>query len=433
MSNKKVISIAPGTNLNTNRRYERLEEAIDEIAHFRYNLITRTPELKFKIDQIDDQKLDTKSWLRLNDFILNSIVRELRRYGINYASRNKTSEIIESYFSKRINPVVAYFKSLPKFDGDPIRSLAMTVRPVKWCNSDKPQEELFYKYLKKWLVGAVANVFITKRCANQICLILSGPQGCFKSTWIRHLSPPILEDYYIEGSLDPDDKDSILATATNFIFNLDDYFAGITSRKINEFKGLITKNTVKIRRAYAKYPEEMPKICSFIASSNETQFLHDSTGNRRFVAFEVKQIDINKATSINIDAVWSQAYQLFKSGAFVYWMESEDQDELAASNNKFEVQSAEYEALVTHMFPPKEGESPDADLTNAEIISLLQVKVNTKLSTKKLGEALRKAGFPRYQKTRNRKRSWVYGIIYADEADINIGRQPTNPDQLRVD
>ena len=132
-------------------------------------------------------------------------------------------------------------------------------------------------------------------------------------------------------------------------------------------------------------------------------------GNRRFIAFEVKQIDINKAISINIDAIWSQAYQLFQSGEFVYWMEVEDQQELAASNNKFEVQSPEYEALVTHMFPPKAGESPDADLTNAEIISILQNKVNTKLSTKKLGEALRKAGFPRYQKTRNRKRSWVYG------------------------
>ena len=279
MSNKKEISIAPGTNLNTDRRYERLEEAINEIAYFRYNLLTRNPELKFKIEEIDGQKLDMNTWIRLNDFILNSIVREVRRYGVHYVSRNKVSEIIESYFSKKNKSSSGLFqRSLPRCDGDPIQELAATVKPIPWCNSEQPPEELFHKYLKKWLVGAVANVFITNRCANQICLILSGPQGCFKSTWIRNLSPPVLEDYYIEGSLDPDDKDSILATATNFIFNLDDYFAGITSRKINEFKGLITKNTVKVRRAYAKYAEEMPKICSFIASSNETQFLHDSTG-----------------------------------------------------------------------------------------------------------------------------------------------------------
>ncbi|MCO6478057.1 MAG: hypothetical protein J5I94_15610 [Phaeodactylibacter sp.] len=56
----------------------------------------------------------------------------------------------------------------------------------------------------------------------------------FQITWIRNLCPPALSDYYIEGPFDPDNKDSILPTATDFIFNLDDYFAGITARKINE-------------------------------------------------------------------------------------------------------------------------------------------------------------------------------------------------------
>ena len=428
MPNKKEVSIPPNTNLNTDRRYERLEEAIGEIADFRFNLLTRCPEFRFKKQQFGDQKVNTKSWQRVNDFILNSIVRELRLNGMNYASRNRVSEVIESYFSTRVNPVQAYFEALPKVDGDPIRELAATIKTLGWCKTDEAPADTFHKYLKKWLVGAIANAFILNRCTNQICLIISGPQGCFKSTWIRNLCPPGLKDYYIEGSLDPDDKDSILATATNFIFNLDDYFAAITSKKINEFKGLITKNTVKVRRAYAKYAEELPKICSFIASSNETQFLHDSTGNRRFIAFEVSSIDIEKAASINMDAVWSQAFQLFKSGEFVYWMEAEDRKQLANNNNKFEVQSTEYEALVTYMQPPRKGEGPDADLTNAEIISFLQNKVSVKLSTKKLGEALRKAGFPRYQRTRNRRRSWVYGIVYADEADINIGRQPTLSD-----
>lgn len=79
------------------------------------------------------------------------------------------------------------------------------------------------------------------------------------------------------------------------------------------------------------------------------------------------------------------------------------------------------------MRPPNEGELPEADLTNAEILLHLQDKVSVKISAKKLGEALRKANFPRYQKQRNNRRSWVYGIVYADEADIYVGRQPTVP------
>lgn len=192
------------------------------------------------------------------------------------------------------------------------------------------------------------------------------------------------------------------------LFNLDDYFAGVTARKINEFKGLLTKNTVKIRRAYARYSEELPKVCSFIASSNEAQFLHDPTGSRRFLPFEVEAIDIQAAQAIAIDDLWSQAAQLYKDG-YTYWLTREDQDWLNEYNSQFEVQSNEYEVLVTYMQPPKEGELPEADLTNAEVLAHLQEKVSLKLSAKKIGEALRKAAFPRYQKRRGGGRSWCMG------------------------
>ena len=422
MSDKKEISIPKGMDLNRVRKLKQLEEALLAKADFRYNVLTRFPEIRFK--PVDGRVF--LKWHRLNDFILNSLAREISLDGVPIANRQKIGELIESTFATRSNPIHDYFKELPVAKGDPIAELASTVTSLPWSGVDEKPQELFRKYLKKWLVGAVANVFITDACANQICLIISGRQGCYKSTWIRNLCPQGLKRYYIEGALDPDNKDSILATATNFIYNLDDYFAGITKKKINEFKGLITKNTVKIRRAYARYVEELPKICSFIASSNEEQFLHDQTGNRRFVAFEVANIDINKAISLDMNAVWSQAYQLYKSGEFIYWIEEDDLLQLNANNSRFEVQSNEYEALNTWFQAPENGASPDADLTNTDILNFLQNKVSIKLSSKKLGEALRKLGFPRYQKIRNNRRSWVYGVIYADEADVNLGRQPSS-------
>ena len=422
MDHKKEISIPKGMDLNRVRRLQQLEEALLERADFRFNVLTRFPEIRFK--PVGGRTFH--KWHRLNDYILNSLARELSLEGIPLANRNKISELIESTFAKRKNPIHEYFKGLKPFEGDPIGELASTVTALPWPGVDQTAVHLFHKYLQKWLVAAVANAFILDACANQVCLIISGRQGCYKSSWIRNLCPKGLRQYYIEGSLDPDNKDSMLATATNFIFNLDDYFAAITSKKINEFKGLLTKNTVKVRRAYARYNEELPKICSFIASSNEGQFLHDQTGNRRFVAFEVAHIDIEKARSIDMDSVWSQAYQFYQSGDFVYWMEEEDLERLHSNNSKFEVQTSEYEALLTWFQPPKEGVLPDADLTNTDILSFLQQKVSVKLSSKKLGEALRKLGFPRYQKTRNYRRSWVYGVVYADEVDLYIGRQPSN-------
>jgi predicted P-loop ATPase len=414
---KKRVEIPEDTDLNGDSKLRQLEAALRNFADFRFNTITRFPEVKHKKGE---------RWKRIDDFMLNSIVRHLKSSGTTHASKTKVGELLESDFSEAVNPVQQYFENLNGFKGDPIGEIVETVKLFADPASKEHRHKMLRKYFQKWLVGAVANVFIQDKCANQLCFILAGKQGTFKSTWIRNLCPKALSAYYVEGALDPDNKDSMLATASNFIFNLDDYFAGITSRKINEFKGLLTKNTVKVRRSYARYAEELPKICSFIASSNEAQFLHDPTGNRRFLPFEVEKIDIKKAQSMDINQVWAQAFQLFKEG-YIYWLEKEDQEELSEYNEQFEVQSNEYEVLVTYMRPPDENELPEADLTNAEILAHLQDKVSVKISPKKLGEALRKASFPRYQKQRNNRRSWVYGIIYADDADIYTGRQPTIP------
>lgn len=414
---KTHVFIPPGTDLNGDTKLMQLEAALRDMASFRFNTITRFPEIQYK---------GAHAWSRLDDFALNSIVRALKMQGTPYASKTRVGELLESDFADEVNPVQVYFDHLSNVSSDPIGQMASTVTLAGDPALKDQQDEMFLTFLTKWLVGAVANVFEEDICANQLCFILAGPQGTFKSTWIRNLCPPALKDYYIEGALDPDNKDSMLATATNFIFNLDDYFAGITSRKINEFKGLLTKNTVKVRRAYARYAEELPKLCSFIASSNEAQFLHDPTGSRRFLPFEISAIDIGAAQAINIDHLWSQARHLYRQG-YQYWLSKDDQDQLNEYNSQFEVQSNEYEVLVTYMRPPGEGELPEADLTNAEILVHLQDKVSLKLSAKKMGEALRKAGFVRIQKRRGRCRSWVYGIIYADEADIYTGRQPTMP------
>ena len=129
---------------------------------------------------------------------------------------------------------------------------------------------------------------------------------------------------------------------------------------------------------------------------------------------------------MNINQIWAQAYRLFQEG-IIYWLEKEDQEELSEYNEQFEVQSDEYEILVTYLQPLAADSTAEAYLTNAEIKSHLEEKVMIKLSSKKIGEALRKAGFVRVQKRRNNLRTWVYGVIHADEADIYMGRQPDPP------
>jgi len=388
----------------TNEQAKALEDALKEFWDFRFNAITRMPEFR---------KKGEPEFIRMDDYSLNSITRKLRNRKKSGANKARIAETIESSFSPLINPIEEYFKQMQPDGKDHIKALCATVSPLE------DQVDMFEKYFTKWAVGAVANVFTKDRCANHLCFILTGQQGAFKSTWIRQLCPPALINYYFEGNLDPENKDDLFATTANFIYNLDDYFAEVTKKKINSLKSFITKDTVNARRAYGRYPEELPKICSFIASSNDDTFLHDPTGNRRFIPFEVTAIDIETAKKINIDQVWAQAYLLFRKG-HRYWLDKEDQKELKAHNSKYEVQSLEFDLINTYFQLPKNRNEADLYLNSADIIDKLSAKSSIRISSKKVGEALKKAGFARFQKRLEGRRnpSWVYAIDLVEEVDI---------------
>lgn len=388
----------------TNEQAKALEDALRKFWYFRFNAITRMPEYR--------KRGDTE-FIPMDDYSLNSITRKLRNEKIAGASKTRIAEIIESSFSPLVNPIEEYFRKLQPDGNDHIKALCATVSPLE------EQVDMFEKYFTKWAVGAVANVFTKDRCANHLCFILTGQQGSFKSTWIRLLCPQALITYYFEGNLDPENKDDLFATTANFIYNLDDYFAEVTKKKINSLKSFITKDTVNARRAYGRYPEELPKICSFIASSNDDTFLHDPTGNRRFIPFEVTAIDIEAAKQIKIDQVWAQIYLLFRKG-HTYWLDKEDQKELREHNSKYEVQSLEFELVNTYFQQPKNRNEADLYLTVADIINRLSLKSSIRMTAKKVGEALKKAGFIRFQKRLQGRRNptWVYAIDLVEEADL---------------
>ena len=80
---------------------------------------------------------------------------------------------------------------------------------------------------------------------------------------------------------------------------------------------------MKYRMPYEKHIEERPHLASFVASVNGNDFLTDPTGSRRFLPFEVLAIDIDRAKSIPMDAVYSEAKTLLNEG-FHYWFNDEE-------------------------------------------------------------------------------------------------------------
>ncbi len=380
-----------------------IENYLSTHYEFRYNTVLGRTEYRSRNSGI---------FTKVGRYEINTLRRELDcDEGIVTSSDNLYS-IIESSFSPRINPVQEYLKGLPLIDiGDSsscddagcrdsnVSSFSPKAIPnlascVVVRNSNK-----WLPYLTKWLVAVVANAMDDRECRNHTCLVLTGEQGKFKTTFLDLLCPPALHGYSYTGKIYPQEKDTLTYIGQNLIVNIDDQLKALNKRDENELKNLITCPMVKYRIPYDKYVEEHPHLASFVASVNGNDFLTDPTGSRRFLPFEVLSIDIEKAKRISMDNVYAETKALLKLG-FRYWFDDDEIAELYRESEDFQVQTAEMELLLRCFEKPTEANPHSSYMTTTEIITYLGLYTHHPLSLKHMGEALRKAGFEKVSKRR---------------------------------
>ena len=353
----------------TSSKNGEIEIYLSSRYEFRYNTVLGRTEYRGKNDAM---------FSKVGRYEINMLRREIDNdIGIVTSSDNLYS-IIESSFSPRINPIQEYFKRLSATDignsnrdsGNDVSLSLKAIHDLASCvvvrNSDK-----WLPYLTKWLVAVVANAMDDRECRNHTCLVLTGEQGKFKTTFLDLLCPPALHGYSYTGKIYPQEKDTLTYIGQNLIVNIDDQLKVLNKRDENELKNLITCPMVKYRMPYDKYVEEHPHLASFVASVNGNDFLTDPTGSRRFLPSEVLSIDIERAKAISMDNVYAEAKALLKSG-FRYWFDDEEIAELYRESEDFQVQTAEMELLLRCFEKPAEDENYSL-MTTTEILTYLGI------------------------------------------------------------
>ena len=374
----------------TSSKNGEIETYLSSYYEFRYNTVLGRTEYR---------RMNSSDFTKVGRYEINTLRREIDNdIGIITSSENLYS-IIESSFSPRINPIQEYFKGLPLVDVSSSSPFSLKAIPelascVVVRNSDK-----WLPYLTKWLVAVVANAMDDRECRNHTCLVLTGEQGKFKTTFLDLLCPPALHGYSYTGKIYPQEKDTLTYIGQNLIVNIDDQLKALNKRDENELKNLITCPMVKYRMPYDKYVEEHPHLASFVASVNGNDFLTDPTGSRRFLPFEVLSIDIERAKAISMDNVYAEAKALLKSG-FRYWFDDDEIAELYRESEDFQVQTAEMELLLRCFEKPTEDESYSL-MTTTEILTYLGIYTHQPLVAKRMGEALKKAEYIKVSKRRN--------------------------------
>jgi putative DNA primase/helicase len=88
-------------------------------------------------------------------------------------------------------------------------------------------------------------------------------------------------------------------------------------------KNVLTKSTDTLRKPYATLPEEFPRQCVFVGTTNEEGYLKDPTGNRRYWPVKVQSVEIQKIRE-DREQLFAEAYHLYRNGATWWDMPKEE-------------------------------------------------------------------------------------------------------------
>ena len=292
---------------------------MDEHYEIRRNVVKEQIEFRKIIPDLPKTEQPPFSTLRtkdVNTFYINAQMKKI------YSSQANLKALVDSDYAKPFNPFIHYFTSLQTWDGktDHIGQLTKTV---------KAADQFFFEdSFRRWLVGMVACA-IDDEAQNHQLMLLHGAQGKGKSTFVRHLLPPELKDYYRNGMISPDNKDHLLQMSSCLLINLDE-FDTLSPARMQELKSLITQDVMNERKVYDIQNYTFIRRASFIASTNNPHCLPDIGENRRILFNTLLEIDYH--TPVNHQGIYAQAYALYRQG-FQYWYENQ---EITFLNNRNE-------------------------------------------------------------------------------------------------
>ena len=169
---------------------------------------------------------------------------------------------------------------------------------------------------RKALVAAVARVY-RPGVKFDYMLTIRGRQGLGKSAIIGKLGGRWFSDTFttMQG------KDAYEQVQGVWLMEIGE-LAGMRKAEAETIKLYISKQTDRFRPAYGRRLQEFPRQCIFIGTTNEMQFLRDTTGNRRFWVVDTPNEPTkdmwSELTDDIIHQVWAEAVELYKKGESLF-------------------------------------------------------------------------------------------------------------------
>lgn len=247
------------------------------------------------------QDEQNRVWTDSDDASLRAYLEKV--YGIY--SKQKTDDAVKEHFmSHQVNCVKDYIKSI-QWDGKK-RAEKLLIHFFN-CDDNWTNRQM----TKIFLTAAITRIF-EPGCKFDYVLTMDGEQGIGKSEFVRKISHGWMTDNL---SLS-DPKTTGLGLEGVWFVEMAE-LAQLDKVSSNIVKNVVSQQFDKYRSPYDKHDEIHPRRCVFIANSNESTFLDDVTGDRRFWCIHCNKVSHTRWEELTDDYVaqmWGEVYQWYLKG-----------------------------------------------------------------------------------------------------------------------
>lgn len=173
--------------------------------------------------------------------------------------------------------------------------------------------------------------------------IFTGPQGIGKSTFLSILG----KEWFSDSLTSFEGKDAAELIQGTWINEVGELTA-MTKQETSAVKQFLSKCDDIYRAAYGRQTKKYPRRCVFFGTSNDSEFLKDATGNRRFWPVDVGVHPAKKSVwqelPLEVEQIWAEAYTYWALGEPLYL--SKELEELAAEQQESHREMSGKEGII---------------------------------------------------------------------------------------
>ncbi|BBH19854.1 hypothetical protein Back11_11990 [Paenibacillus baekrokdamisoli] len=253
--------------------------------------------------QRERAQLEYEPWLGADDRRLQHYFAKTYNIKSSETIKNALTEVIHH---NSFHPVKAYLEE-QRWDG--CARLEMIF--IEYLGAeDTPYVRAV---TRKMFVAAIKRIY-EPGCKFDNMLVLVGPQGAGKSSLLAKMG----RQWFSDSLKTFDSKEAGEHLQGAWIIEVGE-LAAMKKAEVEEIKQFLSKQSDRYRVAYDRMVTDFPRKCVFFGTTNNSSFLQDTTGNRRFWPVVVDpnkrcKNHFNELTDEGVSKLWAEALQLYLSG-----------------------------------------------------------------------------------------------------------------------